>query len=409
MEKLKIAYLGAGQISDRFIIMATKLKNVENAAIFSKHLENARLKAKKYNIPFYYDDYKKMLKEIRPDAVVITTPHSLHAKHSLYCLKAGAHILVEKPFTTNLNDAKKVYYASKKYSLDNNLPWDFIDTGVSKNFLIKEYYRALYEKITPDCKKHCHNCGLDCNIKNIENKDSSIIFESTSVAFSRAHVFNPVKIRVEFSKIGVLKYLSHLELIFVIHRAIRRAGIKLYYSKGFNPKPEISFGPPLGVGISGLSEYFDMKVFPPFDLYDNKDKLNLCLPEGININQMSPIPLDSQSLDSFISCYEYRISGGDILSMKDFLDKKEIVTKREKYVINLRAMVESAIIGEDNYVTLILKDLNEGKVRIGEILPIIFNTPFEKLSITRTGLYGWDNKWIKPLNVSHVPLFECKV
>jgi len=301
------------------------------------------------------------------------------------------------------------YYASKKYSLDNNLPWDFIDTGISKNFLIKEYNRALYEKITPDCKKHCHNCGLGCHIKNIENKDSSIISESTGVAFSRAHVFNPVKIRVEFSKTGVLKYLSHLELIFVIHRAIRRAGIKLDYSKGFNPKPEISFGPPLRVGISGLSEYFDMKVFPPFDLYDNKDKLNLCLPEGININQMSPVPLDSQSLNSFISCYEYRISGGDILSMKDFLDKKEIVTKREKYVINLRAMVESAIIGEDNYVTLILKDLNEGKVRIGEILPIIFNTPFEKLSITRTGLYGWDNKWIKPSNISHVPLFECKV
>lgn len=141
MEKLKIAYLGAGQISDRFIIMATKLKNVENAAIFSKHLENARLKAKKYNIPFYYDDYKKMLKEIRPDAVVITTPHSLHAKHSLYCLKAGAHILVEKPFTTNLNDAKKVYYASKKYKkIVMGLPFDHYPQFTTALKYVKEKY-----------------------------------------------------------------------------------------------------------------------------------------------------------------------------------------------------------------------------------------------------------------------------
>ncbi len=300
------------------------------------------------------------------------------------------------------------YYASKKYEPSDNLPWDFIDTGVSKNFLIKEYNKALNEEITSDCRKVCHNCGLSCNIKSVQEQKLNIISEHIE-ASRLSTIFKPIIIRVEFSKTGLLKYLSHLELIFVIQRAIRRAGIKVDYSKGFNPMPEISFGPPLGVGISGLSEYFDMKVFPPFDLYANKEKLNLCLPEGIKINQMSPIPSDTPSLNSFISCYEYRISGGDISSVKDFLDKKEIVTKREKYVINLRAMVESAIIGEDNYVTLILKDLNEKKVRIGEILPVIFNVPIEKLSIIRTGLYGWDNKWIKPLNVSNIPLFECKV
>ncbi len=309
----------------------------------------------------------------------------------------------------DLTGIDAIYYASRKYDLSENLPWDFIDTGVSKNFLIKEYYRAFSEEITFDCRKACHNCGLSCNTKNIKKKDSNIISESERITFPQVHVFKPITIRVEFSKTGILKYLSHLELIFVIQRAIRRAGIKIDYSKGFNPMPEISFGPPLGVGISGLSEYFDMKVFPPFDLDANKEKLNLCLPEGIRIKQMSTIPSDTRSLNSFISSYEYRISGGDLSSLKDFLDKKEIVTKREKYVINLREMVESAIIGEDNYVTLILKDLDEKKVRIGEILPVIFNTPFEKLSITRTGLYGWDNKWVKPLNISCIPLFECKV
>ena len=62
----------------------------------------------------------------------------------------------------------------------------------------------------------------------------------------------------------MLSYLSHLELMILLQRAIKRAGFPIEYSKGFHPVPDISFGPPLGVGISGLSEYFDMKVTPPF-------------------------------------------------------------------------------------------------------------------------------------------------
>jgi len=125
MKKIKIAYLGAGEISDRFIIMAQKLKNIENIAIYSRHIENAKNKANKYNIPYYYDNYKKMIKETKPDAVVITTPHSMHAKHAIYCMKEGCHVLVEKPVATNFNDAKKMYETAKKYKrIFNGLPFD---------------------------------------------------------------------------------------------------------------------------------------------------------------------------------------------------------------------------------------------------------------------------------------------
>lgn len=141
MKKIKIAYFGAGQISDRFIIMAGKLKNVENVAIYSKHLENAREKAIKYNIPLYFDDYKKMLNQAKPDAVVITTPHSMHAKHSIYCMKARCHVLVEKPFATNFNDAKKMYETSKKYKkILNGLPFDHYPPYTAALKYIKEKY-----------------------------------------------------------------------------------------------------------------------------------------------------------------------------------------------------------------------------------------------------------------------------
>ncbi len=141
MKKIRIAYLGAGQISERFIIMAKKLKNVENIAIYSRNLQNAENKAQKYNIPHYYNNYKKMLKEIKPDAVVITTPHSMHAKHAIDCMKAGCHVLVEKPVATDFNDAKKMYETAKKYKkIFNGLPFDLYPPFITALKYIKEKY-----------------------------------------------------------------------------------------------------------------------------------------------------------------------------------------------------------------------------------------------------------------------------
>lgn len=141
MKTVKIAYLGAGEISDRFIIMSQKLKDVENIAIYSRHIENAKSKAEKYGIPSYFDDYEKMLKETSPDAVVITTPHSMHAQHAIHCMKAGAHVLVEKPAATNFNDAKKMYETTKKYKrIFNGLPFDHYPQFTAALKYVKEKY-----------------------------------------------------------------------------------------------------------------------------------------------------------------------------------------------------------------------------------------------------------------------------
>lgn len=141
MKKVRIAYLGAGEISDRFITMAKKLKGVENAAIFSRNIRNANTKSKKYGIPEYYDDYKKMLREVKPDAVVVTTTHPLHAKHAIDCMKAGAHVLVEKPIATSFADGKKMYAASKKYrKIMNGLPFDHYPHYLRALDFVKEKY-----------------------------------------------------------------------------------------------------------------------------------------------------------------------------------------------------------------------------------------------------------------------------
>ena len=51
------------------------------------------------------------------------------------------------------------FYTTRERSLDELFPWDFIDAGVSKNFLKREWQNALDEKVTPNCRQKCSGCG----------------------------------------------------------------------------------------------------------------------------------------------------------------------------------------------------------------------------------------------------------
>jgi len=70
-------------------------------------------------------------------------------------------------------------------------------------------------------------------------------------------------IRFRFIKKGEQKYLSHLDMINMMVRALRRAKVKMKYSSGFNPRPRISFSPPIPLGIDSLAEYADVTVTDP--------------------------------------------------------------------------------------------------------------------------------------------------
>jgi radical SAM family uncharacterized protein/radical SAM-linked protein len=294
--------------------------------------------------------------------------------------------------------------AQKAFSFADSLPWDAIDIGISKEFLWREYQKALSGDISIDCRKTCHNCGLDCK-KSIDSQQSTVGRQTLSAdEFSPVIVhtkpFKPVRIRVEFSKTSGLRYLSHLELITMFHRAMRRAGFPLEFSKGFHPTPKISFGPPLGVGVAGLREYFDIEITPPFDLVMNKKKLNETLPDAISVNDMSAIPAGDPSLNAFICRYEYEINNVDISPVHRFLSKKELLVAREKGTINIRNMVEEVTMRDEDSVSLLLMDQGDSNVRLGELIPLLFDKSLEELDITRVALYGWNGGWLKPIERS---------
>lgn len=302
-----------------------------------------------------------------------------------------------------------VDFAIRTYQFSDTLPWENIHTGVHKEFLWKEYQKALSSSLTVDCRKICHNCGLECIDNNIKFRNSETQRQSrkeiqTAYKLHNFSISQPrkrvrsIRIRVEFSKTGKMRYLSHLELITLFHRAIRRAEFPIDYSKGFHPSPKISFGPPLGVGISGLSEYFDMEIFPPFNLVLNRRKLNSVLPEGVSVKEISGIPWKTESLNSFIKRYEYEIRAGNLSDFYSFLSQREIMIQRGKNYINLRCLVEEAQQTGEDSIHLTVVDMDGIKVRLRELLPVAFKVPMETLQVTRTDLFGWDNGWVKPLS-----------
>jgi radical SAM family uncharacterized protein/radical SAM-linked protein len=307
-------------------------------------------------------------------------------------------------------------YAERRFERDDRLPWDVVDTGVKREFLLKEYDRALSCEMTPGCGKKCSACGLACKeaaqdagyrIEDSENRDGSLTRFSGSRIVRRppgiVDSLPRVRMRVQFSKTGTLRYLSHRELMTAFIRALRRADIPVAYSQGFHPSPKLSFGPPLNVGVAGLKEYFDMELMPGPLMSGLKSALNGELPGDLKVNAAMTVPRNEPSLQSFISRYEYEIICPDSGIMAAFLRLQSGGRAGEEAADSGKPdpadLVEESAVTEDNTVKIIVRDMGERKVRLGELVPRMFGVRPEELYITRLAVFGWKGGWIEPVDV----------
>ena len=91
----------------------------------------------------------------------------------------------------------------------------------------------------------------------------------------------PAKIRVEFSKTGALKFISHLDLNRTVQTAFLRSKLPIWYTQGFNPHPKTVFSPPLSVGVSSECEFMDFRMNETVDPDEIVKRLNAVFPEGL--------------------------------------------------------------------------------------------------------------------------------
>jgi radical SAM-linked protein len=93
----------------------------------------------------------------------------------------------------------------------------------------------------------------------------------------------PASYELTFEKRGAVSFLGHLDLQSVFQKAVRRAGLPVAYSQGFNPHQLISFAMPLPIGMDGLREYVDIDFTEELDGRYLAGALNGTLPKGLRV------------------------------------------------------------------------------------------------------------------------------
>lgn len=111
---MKIAFAGAGYIINIHAKAAKAQKDVELFAVVEKFSDKAADLAQKYTIKHQYETVEQMLKAGGVDALVIGTPNFLHATQAISALKAGVHVMVEKPMAMSARQGEKMIEASEK-------------------------------------------------------------------------------------------------------------------------------------------------------------------------------------------------------------------------------------------------------------------------------------------------------
>ena len=149
-----------------------------------------------------------------------------------------------------------------------------------------------------------------------------------------------MKIRLKFSKNGLMKYIGHLDMMRGWQKIFRRSGIPIAYSEGFHPHQIFSIAAPLAVGVTSDGEYLDLKLSEEgYPLKDIIEKVNACCPEGIQI--LEAVELVGKQTAGMAACKAatYEITLSDALdkalqpenSVKEFLDSDSIIVlKRNK-------------------------------------------------------------------------------
>lgn len=230
-------------------------------------------------------------------------------------------------------------------------------------------------------------------------------------------------IRTKFNKKNYLRYIGHLDLIRLFHRAFNKSGIKVKYSQGFNPQPKFSIACPLSLGIESEEEYMDIEIEEKILVEEFMDKINKVLPKDVQILDAKYME-KKESIASIISWAFYEIRfhiDGDLEKDKveeyinDFLEKREIfILKRKRKgrrkierKVNIRGLISNILIKEykDNNIILetMLKAGGNGNLRPIDLLTSLkeesnMKIDLDSVMIKRLELYAEKNNNIyKPL------------
>jgi radical SAM-linked protein len=242
----------------------------------------------------------------------------LEAAHELGCKFDGwgEHFKFQKWIEAAERTGIDMDAYNRKRDLKEELPWDHVDCMVDKQYFVDEYWRSRLALLAEDCRQvKCHQCGVieddqDGCLTMLRTSREGQKKEATWQRQSspeRPQTTAVQKIRFRFAKQGALRFLSHLETMRALTRALRRAAIPVQHSQGFHPQPLLNFATALPVGVESTAEYGDVTLFAALDPGVFQARLNAVLPDSLRMLEASAVPLNATSLMSEPLAAQYSV------------------------------------------------------------------------------------------------------
>lgn len=354
------------------------------------------------------------------------------------------------------------------------LPWDHLDVGLEEGFLAREYRKSLKNRLSPPCGKAvgafvhhtnvadtetdarklvCYDCGVACDLGAM--REERLVFlrklgaherpalsepsERTMTPKQRRpvaqfHQGTPVRVRLRFSKLGRAAFSSHLDLVRVLPRIFRRAGLALFYSQGFHPKPEMTFAPALSLGVASLDEHVDLKLCEGAQVDPDAlpAMLDAVASDGIRFLGARVLGANDASISKVIDEARYvaalpraaferlGLAPGDVDALAALVDWRrggdlrvrrtiEGITKIVDvgaYLVDVRvgegaeALAHAGYVGELWPVTIVLRITGSGTAKAGEALGVLTGDPELPARLVRESLGATrDGRTITPLDL----------
>lgn len=220
-------------------------------------------------------------------------------------------------------------YACKEFQLDDELVWDIFNAGVEKSFLIEEYKKAYNYCESPRHSEQSEE-SIQQTTKEFIPRDVSDMPKYTGEIY---------RYRMKIQKLNDLKYISHLDWQKLIYSAIRKAGLKINFTQGFNPTPKLSLALALPIFMEGKAEYADIELQENLSTDEIKEKLNKFLPEYSKILEIVKISKQNLSVDKEVCWAKYTAIP---------VDEKKVEKNFLKSIVKNTLLEENIVIDKDS-------------------------------------------------------------
>lgn len=177
------------------------------------------------------------------------------------------------------------------------LPWDVVDMGCRKSFLLKELEKARSGDMTEDCLTGCAGCGLECSpgMCAPQTPRMDVVRSSINTAGSLSTEADPglsKKFTFRYGKYGDARYIGHLDTMSILVRAMKASDITIKMRGKYHPLPKIALTDALPVGVESTFEFIEIEtdaaaiIGPP-----TISRINETLPSGMKIYEFIEGPL----------------------------------------------------------------------------------------------------------------------